>query len=148
MKLRNKQTGEIGKIAKTKTDDDEIEIITDTKVYLYKSISEVCQHWEDYEEPEEDFWYIDSDCETYVVSRAFNENDTSDVLFNKSIGNYFETREEAEKAIEKLKAWERLRKKHFKFDGYDILNQTVTWLVSREYDEYSSDIDLLFGGEE
>lgn len=29
---------------------------------------------------------------------------------------------------------------------YKVSNQTVTWLVSRAYDQYENDIKLLFGG--
>ena len=39
---------------------------------------------------------------------------------DKEIGNYFETVEEAEQAVEKLKAWKRLRDKEFRFIGWSI----------------------------
>lgn len=140
MRLKNKKTGEI------------VEWFNNTDGMFPNSLAELNEDWCDYEEPEEDFWYIDTDCETYGVSRAFNQNDSDDVLFNKSIGNYFETDEEAEKAVERLRAWKRLKDKGFRFDGYGIggeYGNTITFSDYIEYnDETRADLDLLFGGEE
>lgn len=139
MKLRNKKTREEYK-----------GWLTDL-ILKYDSLAELNSEWEDYKEPEEDFWYIDSDCETYGVSRAFNQNDSDDVLFNKSIGNYFETKEEAEKAVEKLKALKRLKDNgmikysfHKEKTGIDFDFYTLTILAPRDKDS----LNLLFGGEE
>lgn len=66
-----------------------------------------------------------------------------------------EGEEEAEKAVEKLKAWKRLKDKGFRFRG---LCESVHELPAIEYDidvdvsridsqEYK-DLDLIFGGEE
>ena len=67
----------------------------------------------------------------------------------KEFGNYFGTKEEAEKAVKKLKAWKRLKDKGFRFkccDDYHIdyeLTGRCVWT-----DETEADLDLLFGGEE
>lgn len=76
---------------------------------------------------------------TILALKNFIENEPDDKRIDL---------DDCKQMLEKLKAWERLKDKHFKFDDYDILNQTVTWLVSREYDQYEDDIKLLFGGEE
>lgn len=104
-----------------------IEWFNNTDGIFPNSLAELCAEWEDYGEPD------------LVPDQIF--------LKGSRVCIDYKSVRAAEKALEKLEAWERLRKKHFKFDEYDILNQTVTWLVSREYDEYSSDIDLLFRGE-
>ena len=131
MKLKNKKTGEIIDIKDALRDS-----------YDYPNHYLISSDWEDYEEPKV-YWFINSLGEIICPynPRLLPKG-------SKEIGNYFETKEEAEQAVEKLKAWKRLKDRHFKFDDYDILNQTATWLVSREYDQYEIDIKLLFGGEE
>ena len=150
MRLRNKKTREIGRIAKTKTNDEEIEIITDTKVYLYTSILKVCQEWEDYEEPKPN-WYINDVGEPEQEGKSYVHEMKPEKM--KVIGNYFETKEEAEKAVEKLKAWKRLKDAGAEFYGWRR-NQTGTYelymrwcgRIPRSY-EVKKDLDLLFGGE-
>lgn len=137
-KWRNKKTG---KVVKVNNFNGFVHLDDETKIY--SSLAELNEEWEDCEEPKE-YWYID--CYGEVLHAFYNGNEWDER--RKEIGNYFETKEEAEKAVEKLKAWKRLKDRHFKFDDYDILNQTATWLVSREYDQYENDIKLLFGGEE
>ena len=155
MKLRNKKTGEIGEFAYF---EDKVYVLVNNELNTnlnYTSLAKLNEEWEDYEEPEEDFWYIDSDCETYGVSRAFNQNDSDDVLFNKSIGNYFETKEEAEKAVEKLKALKRLKDRGFRFVGWQdsVSDNNPDMALFKLYEdgwetETCDDLDLLFGGEE
>ena len=70
---------------------------------------------------------------------------------NREIGNYFETKEEAEKAVEKLKAWKRLKDKGFKFDNVNVcwIEFTLKSATSNEvYEQGQKDLHLLFGGEE
>jgi hypothetical protein len=72
----------------------------------------------------------------------------------KQIGNYFETKEEAEKAVEKLKAWKRLKDKGFRFNMWTIPEEPKTphikLGIEAEVDVPDSpyDLELLFGGEE
>ena len=71
------------------------------------------------------------------------------------IGNYFETKEEAEKAVEKLKAVKRLKDKNFHFLKYSALGcgEIAFSLDFEDMDdegeigELRHDLDLLFGGE-
>lgn len=114
----------------------------------YSSLAELNEDWEDYEEPKE-YWYIDWNGE---VCRSDIHDERTEQM--KQIGNYFTTKEETEKAAEKLKAWKRLENKGAKFYGWGR-NHTGTYelylrwedRVPRSY-EVKNDIDLLFGGEE
>lgn len=74
--------------------------------------------------------------------------------FNESVGNFFATKEEAEKFVEKLKAWKRLKDKGFRFCRHDDrdrgqLGDMVIYaeMPTFEYDDDSTrdDLDLLFG---
>ena len=151
MKLRNKKTGEI-RCAKTSPYDNGIRLfVTDTeasttgKTYYYHSLAELNEEWEDYEEPKE-HWYITADGAVWTNPESLYK----DSGFMKEIGNYFETKEEAEKAVEKLKAWERLKDEGFKFCGYEMTDGTIRFSLSPtgNGDEEYSDLRLLFGGED
>lgn len=100
MKLRNKKTGEIIEVYKSQLF---VHYDGGKKTLHLKSMSEM-NEWEDYKEPKE-YWYIDWDGE--VCRSNIHDKKTKQM---KLIGNYFETKEEAEKAVEKLKAWKRLKK--------------------------------------
>ena len=134
MKLRNKKTGEIREIP--------------DGFFCGDNLKKVCEKWEDYEESKE-YWYVS----------AYGNLAKTDVMTSlhrgaEEIGNLFDTREEAEEAIEKLKAWKRLKDKGFRFDGYNsdfegywviYPNDTEgTWRLAQD----KADLDLLFGGEE
>ena len=154
MKLRNKKTGEIlgsfGSFIIQNPNGINCEAIT-----KYDSLAELNEEWEDYEEPKE-YWIIDIDGEVkrYAL-HSFNSQIIEDI---KSIGNYFATREDAEKAVEKLKAWKRLRDKGFRIrrnnynDGMmylHIWNDTTDEPTPLDKNsETFKDLDLLFGGEE
>ena len=65
------------------------------------------------------------------------------------IDNCFGTAEEAEKAVEKLKAWKRLKDKGFRFDNF--VRDAIYFNLDEEQIQNKSilkDLDLLFGGEE
>lgn len=105
MKLRNKRTGEIGKPAFIGV-DYEITILPEDKnkkARYYKTLAELNEEWEDYEEPEE-YWCITGRGNLHYLQDMTDENDKD----HREIGNYFETKEEAEKARDKLKAWHKL----------------------------------------
>lgn len=162
MKLRNKKTGAIYKI-------EDIDLGNNADgIWLgltkYNSLAELNEEWEDYEEPKKNYWYIDGDGETYQMGGIANI--TKSAMVN--IGNYFETKEEAEKAVEKLKAWERLKDAGLKFgrwDGYVNAGDSIEsgdhfdccgfvnaygqiYNNQDSYEQYRKDLDLLFGGEE
>lgn len=158
--LQNKSTGEIGclvcSFGKTPEKITVVEYIDGrrgSKVWYYNSLAELNEEWEDYEETKE-FWFID---EEGIIRSTKEENwPEESVVAAKSIGNYFETKEEAEKAVEKLKAWKRLKDKGFRFVNwtyrYDqprVKNHSYYNFIAICKDgEVYEDIDLLFGGEE
>ena len=135
-------------------------INTGSQIYNYDSLAKLTEEWEDYEEPKE-YWTIDT-----VLNKIRPIGDKSDeewIRFEswaKAIGNYFETREEAEKAVEKLKAWKRLKDKGFRFKGWNCALQELYFDVPDTFydrpdmvgeaisEETTKDLDLLFGGEE
>lgn len=139
MKLKNKKTGGIIILIDHIFDD-------------YKNLAEFNEEWEDYEEPKE-YWYIDCYGEIHTM---FGEP-KSDIMCRKLIGNYFETKEEAELALRKLKAWKRLKDKGFKFSRDCVHRYDQPFVKNHTYFEFVAicedgalfdDLDLLFGGEE
>ena len=138
MKLRNKKTGEI------------IEWFNNTGNIFPDTLAELNEEWEDYKEQKE-YWYIAELCGGLQRKQ---DTDNGEDRFNKEIGNYFETKEEAEKAVEKLKAWKRLKDKGLRFNKWTIPEEPKTshikLVIEGEMDVPNSpyDLDLLFGGEE
>ena len=142
MKLRNKKTGEI--------------IVCDgiTESLDYPNHYVLKNGWEDYEEPKT-VYIVD----THGIIEDWTDFGECNWEDEKEIGNYFETKEEAEQALEKLKAWKRLRDAGFKFEGV-----TETWFgggrvgpMSIQFNKHDDDVwvrkhhndlELLFGGEE
>lgn len=167
MKLRNKKTGEIVLLenARAKSSDQYfsgsivLTLVNGESLYNmeYSTLESIMEEWEDYEEPK-----------AYYIGRCgtIEEFDTTkDVALTemlKEIGNYFETEEETEKEVEKLKAWKRLKDKGFKAskwvaslgdDNYKIGEVMVGFDIDDVYDgnvpdDTEKDLDLLFGGEE
>lgn len=96
-------------------------------------------------EPKKFYWIdecgeIDYDeiCEDYK----------DDITKHKSIGNYFETKEEAERAVEKLKAWKRLKDNGFKFRGVNETDGSIKTDLTKVVFLDKCEVELLFGGEE
>ena len=94
-------------------------------------------------------YYISADAN---IRKSFEFN-----LARNSIGNSFPTSEEAEKAVEKLKAWKRLEDKgiftyidHLSFKAQEgsINFEFSRNLTPEDMKEADKDLDLLFGGEE
>lgn len=122
--------------------------------FFYDDLKTFANDWEDYEEPKE-YWYISE--QSAIVKMLNNPKDIPNFVEGcLSIGNLFETKEEAEKVVEKLKAWKRLKDKGFKFTAWKngiLLDETVAGQVRYEFpidnkDDIEKDLDLLFGGEE
>ena len=175
MKLKNKRTGEIGTlvvdgaykfVTNFAVEDDEM-----NRLGEYNSLAELNAEWEDYEEPFSTSFYTIVDgkikhCIFYSKRVAGCPSDAWAYLKDdgrerikqlKEVGLYFETREEAEQALEKLKAVKRLKDKGFK-SGMDLTGVYGTTMIygieitASKYneldDETRADLDLLFGGEE
>lgn len=140
MKLRNKKTGEILLIN---------QFISVDLLSNYKSLSDFNAEWEDASEDQKDYWYIESDGSIIQNHKPTYINHLLDGL--KSVGNYFESREEAEKAVEKLKAWKRLKDKGFRVKDFYRLNDCACALratFDESWSELYDDLIIFFGVEE
>lgn len=137
MKLQNKKTGEI-----VPASNIAVGIGNDGK--WYDSLAELNKDWKDYEEPK-GYWSYDTFNNDVTFNSIANEDDRK---ADQAIGNYFETEEEAEKAVEKLKAWKRLKDKGFRITLNDYKGNA--WLQANwgNLQGDYSDVLLLFGGEE
>ena len=159
MLLKNKKTGEIGTlivdgaynfVTNFAVEDDER-----NRLGEYNSLAELNEEWEDYEEPKE-WWYIDIHGPHKVTNN--DEYYQQVKVASKEIGNYFDSREEAEKAVEKLKTLTKLCKKGFEFNSVEMfgsgfirieasipINEKTTL---QERSNITDSLYLLFGGEE
>ena len=146
MKLRNKKTGEIADQVWWDNEADEL-CINGNKMYFYGSLADLNEEWEDYEEPKE-YWFIDYGGRI----RAINDSDDEEDKARKQIGNYFETKEEAELAVRKLKAWKRLKDKGFRFWTIDPIHLKIGYsfenYTEEDIPELKKDLYFCFGGEE
>jgi hypothetical protein len=160
MKLRNKKTGEIGNLVLNINPNRESYTVLSTEngdticgnlvVGDYDTLAELNEDWEDYEEPKEYFMTEFGDISPLILPNGepmFSERHINKL---KTIGNYFETKEQAEKAVEKLKAWTRLKDKGFKWRYYAIGDggQFRAYFSIKDGVDIGADLDLLFGGEE
>ena len=152
MRLKNKNTGEVFELNELCLYDDK----GFARRPFLNSLAELCEEWSDYEEEPKGFWIIESDGSIQYI--------TDDMLYTeyvdgndfmaccKQIGNKFDTEEEAEKAVEKLKALTRLQDKGFKFCGID--GDCIRFSIdiskvnsTKEKEELNKYGELLFGGE-
>ena len=152
-KLRNKETGEIGRLSVDidKPDNGIRVYYEDGVTYrMYNSLAELNEEWEDYEEDE--LFYVISAEHKSGYQCVLKEDYPEICKVAKELGIRFETEKEAKKAVEKLKAWKRLKDKGIEFTswGYGVQNLYVkirfnktSWATETE-----PDLDLLFGGEE
>lgn len=119
MKLRKKETGEIGYFCFANWNDPVLIIMDKDGVQLakYNSLAEMNAEWEDAPEEPKYFYCIctEGSINKYEVERYETE---TWVKHAKSIGNCFNTREEAEKAVEKLKALAEAKEDGLKIKGY------------------------------
>lgn len=156
MKLKNKKTGLGGRLAFRTTDC--FKVVGQKGVVLgkYKTMAELCEEWEDYRKEPTGFWLIDI---FGIVEYAHLEcYEDGQITYLKRIGNYFETEEEAEKAVEELEALKRLkdyaakRKGHL-FDGWCVDTDSglvkiyTTLFAPLDFNgQVRKDIHTIFGG--
>ena len=165
MKLKNKKTGEIGNLVLNINPNRESYSVLSTEngdtvcgnlvLADYDSLAELNEEWEDYEEPK--VGYIIDPMEEDYMSADDSGYEESDVERAKELGIWLETKEEAEKAVEKLKAWKRLKDKGAKVIGYYCDGGTNTKGEFSGEVNFTIDVpqevnidlfNLLFGGEE
>lgn len=109
MKLQNKKTGDIW-VLNINAEGD-LWVSNGFEFYDINSIKQLADTFEDVE-PEE-VWYIDF--QGVIRSASKEENNW---FKENEIGNCFETKEEAEKAVEKLKALTEAKEDGLKIKGY------------------------------
>ena len=98
------------------------------------------------EEPKK-FWYIEGDGDIHSIRTELC--DELEIHTMKQIGNYFDSREEAELAVRKLKAWKRLKDKGVRFElRPGIARGEIRYYVAEESNEVEQDLQICFGGEE
>ena len=162
MKLRNKKTGEIANLTLSSNGEELLIMKNNEMVTRNVKLSDL-EEWEDAPEEPKEYWYIAHNgivgCFEYDDDWQYMDFNWQDKL--KQIGNYFETKEEAEKAVEKLKAWKRLKDKGFRFTltpGVGSLDITpgkfqieITADMPAKWfccDAVQKDLEVCFGGEE
>ena len=149
MRLRNKETGQEGNFIINK---DHFECTDLEYVPEYHSLAELSKEWEDHEESK-----------NYYIINLWGEVSMEDGKYQKpglsELGLTFETREEAEKAVERLRAWKRLKDKGFRFNGKEVFSEglleidgilsALEGIDNAERLKIIDDLDLLFSwGEE
>ena len=151
MKLRNKRTGEVGYL-EADNSAQKIRVLNqfNDTIAEYNSLADIENEWESYEEPKLR-WYSGS---SGIVHK---EKTTLYSEPREIIGNSFETEKEAEKAVEKLKAWYKLMG-YWETEvlGWEIRDmptggnwQTVNVKFNvKARKEPMELLDILFGGEE
>ena len=124
------------------------------KEWEYHSLTELNAEWEDYEQPKEH--YFISNCGEVKPEKGHSLHRDQKI----KIGNDFETKEDAEKTVERLRAWKRLKDKGFKFKRFreGVMGHEVNIYayftnlrkdeIDDAFDKNKADLDLLFGGEE
>lgn len=145
MKVKNKLTGEINIL---KVDEDYFNIYKDDGEFVCPvTLKELNEGWEDYYEEPKGYWSYDTFNNDVTFNSIANEDDRK---ADQEIGNYFETKEEAEKAVEKLKAWKRLKDKGFRFDKWANASagpyRPIWFYFEKDtaLEDIKSDLDLLF----
>lgn len=156
MKLKNKKTGEIATLTLSSNGEELLLMKNDEMITCEVKLSDL-EEWEDATEEPKEYWYIDYDGGILLGE----EDNSSAEKMMISMGNHFDSLEEVEKAVEKLKAWKRLKDKGFRFTltpGVGSLDITpgkfqiginadmpAGWFCC---DGVQEDLDTCFGGEE
>lgn len=156
MRFKNKKTGVVQKIYPSLDDSDSIKFMAeDGHHYEYKTLEGFFAEWEDAPEEPKKVWFIDADGDIDCCTQECEYDECGlEAKGMKSIGNYFETEEEAEQAVEKLRAYKRLKDKGFRFKGRYKPNYGEDFIVGCRLPketlvvDVAEDLDLLFGGEE
>lgn len=113
MLLKNRKTGAIGVLHYEPDKEYHFTVVPEdpAEIQIHKDLSSLYGDWEDYKEPEKEYYSIYYDGSISKFSGGAGE----DIEDMKSIGNFFKTEEEAEEAVEKLKAYKRLKDKGFRW---------------------------------
>lgn len=149
MKLKNKKTGEIVTAETCRCGGSgSIELVfaeENQPPCGYNSLAELCDEWEDYKEPKEN-WIIEPMNEDYIDDGKYNSPDELERY--EELGLIFNTKEEAEKAVEKLKCFSNLKNHEFMFDGwyYGTDGNIVILANAHEFNDIEEqDLTKVFG---
>ena len=157
MRLRNKKTGEIGELHYEPDKEYHFTVATEdpADIMIFKTLAELNAEWEDAPKEPKEYWFIDYDGGIIPFDRR---KETATDRLMKSIGNYFETKEEAEKALEKLNALTKLCKKGFEFNSVEMFGSGFIKIEAsipisekttlQERSDITDGLYLLFGGED
>lgn len=131
--------------------------------FYFETLKGLNEMFEDYEEKPKGYWFIDAygNIVQNEITKHYGDEyiDMTDAYESqKQIGNHFETPEEAEKAVEKLTALNKLCRKGLEFNGVEMfgsgfirieasipINEKTTL---QERSDITDSLYLLFGGEE
>lgn len=152
MKLKNKKTGEIVEVESCNSTTGTIGLFFVEGRECdraYSSLAELCEEWEDYEEPKK--WYtinkFNGSVDEIDDDRCSWTDEEKESI--AELGLKFETKEEAERAVEKLKAWERLEDNGFRFKGWSGASGSNNQVIYCDFGKADAELlNLLFGGEE
>jgi len=148
MKLRNKKTGKLIDI------NLRVNMLDENYISEYDSLEEFNDEWEDYEEPKSKYLYVIDPTRINFINNVYKDDEPDWCEQALELGIGFETKEEAEKAVEKLKAWKRLKDNGFKFEGIEKRGHHIKFYQGKSYEtdkqcqQAMNDLNLLFGGEE
>lgn len=143
MKLKNKISGEI----------KEFTLFDGNELQGGATLESLTKEWEDAPEEPKKYWFIDAygNIVQNEITKHYGDEytDMTDAYENqKQIGNYFDTPEEAEKAVEKLRAYKRLKDKGFRFNGWVRVSKDLkaTLEITAKVNDFEiyDDLDLLF----
>lgn len=153
MKLKNKKTGEIGELQITEK-HCAVAVGNGTAscgIEIYSSLAELNEEWTDYEEQKGN-WTIDPMNENYIDDGRYTAPDELERY--EELGLKFNTKEEAEAAVEKLRAWKRVkrdlvslnwqRERDGSFSVWGEFKTGNTLRADVYLDIHSKDLDLLF----
>ena len=151
MKLRNKKTGEIVEVESCNSTTGTIGLFFAEGRECdraYSSLAELCEEWEDYKEPK-NFWFIDEYSPACgVLAKNYNPDfwryDEYHIDKLKQIGNYFSSKEEAELAVEKLKALAQAKRDGLSFSGWYYNDDGLVILANTNKID-DSILETLFG---
>ena len=150
MRLKNKKTGEIVEFRYLQLDHVAPLVLTTyendkPEMYTYNSLAELNAEWCDAPEEPKMYWCVNGNAEIISMRTDWESPETTEAC--KQIGNYFSSREEAEKAVEKLRAWKRLKDKGFRVIDYG--DEDIRYEIKDRYDGCLFDLETaLFGGGE
>lgn len=157
MKLQNKKTGEIVYATMMASyGGGELQIryypvnnAESTHFKEYRSISELNEEWEDYEEDE--LLYVISAEHKSGYQCVLKEEYPEICEVAKELGIGFETEKECQEFCNKLLAWKRLESCGFKFKSWRTADMGADKyyfvIIAESNGAGKGDLDLLFGGE-